>query len=81
MFNVKLKGANKIFHVFDAQRDTNGFTHFLMYRDNKWVWVPSEAFEPVFIDIAKLIKSQIPLVVEVQKEADKILNEEGEYNA
>ena len=82
MFSVKIKSIGEILNVFSVQRDTNGFTQFLIYRNNKWQWVPSEAFEPVFIDFDAFVKSKIDLLAEMNKEVNKImLNEEGEDNA
>lgn len=87
MFNVKLKGDinNKKISVFAVNNNCDNDTQFLIYENNKWEWVPSCMFEPVFIKIEYVVKSYTPLIAEMSIEADKIIsekmNKEGENNA
>ena len=52
MFKVRVKKTGKIIKAYGSQRDVNGFTQFLVYKNNTWVWESCEKFEPV-----KILKS------------------------
>ena len=85
MFDVKEKNNNNLLKVFSVKEDTNGITRFLIYRNNKWEWVLSTNFEPVFIDlntiIQKAYKDNMQFLAEKQKEIDGILKERSENDA
>lgn len=82
MFDVKMKDTDEILKVFAVQRDKYNLTEFLIYKNNEWKWLSATNFIPVFINFDNLMRSYLPLMVELQKETNKILsNEEGDNNA
>lgn len=87
MFNVQLKGDanNKVIPVFAVNNNCDSGTEFLIYENDKWEWVPSCMFEPVFIKFEDVMRSHTSLMAELTIEADKNIsekmNKEGENNA
>ena len=57
MFNVKSKETNEIFNVFAVDRNYD-LTKFLIYHNNRWEWVQSDNFEPVFMSYKDLWDSK-----------------------
>lgn len=46
MFQVQIKANKKLVDVYDVKRDTNGYPHFLVYKDGKWMYMAAKLFEP-----------------------------------
>ena len=46
MFHVQTKATKKPVEVYDIKRDSNGYPHFLVYKDGQWVYHTAKIFEP-----------------------------------
>jgi len=45
MFNVFNKDG-KEYLVFQVKNDKAGYPHFLIYKDNQWIWKSAKCFKP-----------------------------------
>lgn len=65
MFRVKCTSGKfeellgKTVIAYSVRTDNNGYPHFLIYYDNRWLWISAKYFEPIVdIDLYEFLEDK-----------------------